>query len=351
MTCTDSRVLTVIYLLKNLIEIISTAIPIILIIMISIDISKIVLNADDRNILTVRKVIARRAIAAILVFFIPTIINIFMNALNMGKISDMSCWKNANKETIERYRQIEKEKEAQRSAEISAEKKEAKLEREKEILLKEQARVKALELQKKAELEGWANRPGVGGLRNGIIHYYQWKYPDPKVHYYGYGPTRKWGTIKSHGCGPTSAAIILSSYLGPDGHDPITITRDLCKRFHGCGSNGSYFERLVELLRSYGLSASGVVYINKSTINQLIHSTLSEPNTVMLITVSGMDGDPFCGDNFTTGGHYLVLTGIDSQGKIIMSDPAKTINNNITRPVQEITRCMVRYSTIKGGSL
>ncbi len=149
MTCTDSRVLTVIYLLKNLIEIISTAIPIILIIMISIDISKIVLNADDRNILTVRKVIARRAIAAILVFFIPTIINIFMNALNMGKISDMSCWKNANKETIERYRQIEKEKEAQRSAEISAEKKEAKLEREKEILLKEQARVKALELQKR----------------------------------------------------------------------------------------------------------------------------------------------------------------------------------------------------------
>lgn len=69
----------VVSLLKSVLTIIQWGVPILLIVMGSIDLGKAVLASDDKEIKGATSKLIKRAIAAVAVFFIPMIVNLIIN--------------------------------------------------------------------------------------------------------------------------------------------------------------------------------------------------------------------------------------------------------------------------------
>lgn len=108
--CNESGVLHIIYLIKLALSIIRLAIPVILIIIVSLDILKLVISKDVEIGKTMQKIV-KRLIAAVLLFVIPSILNFVLAILgNTTNIELSSCWVNATKENIEKLKQQEDEK-------------------------------------------------------------------------------------------------------------------------------------------------------------------------------------------------------------------------------------------------
>ncbi len=113
-------------------------------------------------------------------------------------------------------------------------------------------------------------------------------------------------TIKSHGCGPTSAAIVASSMLQRS-ITPIEMTEKVCQA-GGCTSGGSYNGTLGQVLKnSYGLN------VKMSGSDQEVINALGSKNALVIVLMGP--------GTFTTGGHYIVLTGVNSKGQVSVADP------------------------------
>ena len=110
--CQNPDILRTIYFGTKILDFIFLIIPMILIIYVTVDIVKIIINADEKTIKTNHKSIINRIIFAIALFFVPTITTIIMNVLTVSNINTeyKNCINNANKETIE-ILQIKKDNE------------------------------------------------------------------------------------------------------------------------------------------------------------------------------------------------------------------------------------------------
>ncbi len=85
----------VINFLKSILTIIQWAIPIMLIIMGTIDLGKAVLSSDDKEIKGATSKLVKRAIAAVAVFFVPIIVNTVMKMIGDASVKEGSftkCW-------------------------------------------------------------------------------------------------------------------------------------------------------------------------------------------------------------------------------------------------------------------
>lgn len=105
--CQNPDILSIIYLAKKILNLLTTLIPIAVILFITIDIIKIILGADnDKTVKTNQSIIIKRLIYSILIFFAPTIVSIVMNLLTTVGITTeyKNCIVNANKETIKEAR-------------------------------------------------------------------------------------------------------------------------------------------------------------------------------------------------------------------------------------------------------
>lgn len=112
--CTDSSFLSIILLVKNILELICILVPILLILMSSIDIGKIVLNPDPKNSKKAMSMLIKRCIAAVALFFVPTFVNLLLSFLGKVSYTTTACWNNANSSTISVYKAAE---EAEKQAE------------------------------------------------------------------------------------------------------------------------------------------------------------------------------------------------------------------------------------------
>ncbi|MCQ2749718.1 MAG: C39 family peptidase [Clostridia bacterium] len=108
------------------------------------------------------------------------------------------------------------------------------------------------------------------------------------------------------GCGPTSLAMILDSLLGTQNGVEGLINEIGSKYYvNGSGSSWALFNTFP---KSKGL--------NVNTIHN--HDAQSIVNALSAghpIAMSCKKGD------FTNGGHFIVLTGIDANGMITVNDP------------------------------
>ena len=104
--CQNPDILRIIYLAKMILNIATTIIPIGMIVVITIDVFKIVLGADtDKTISSIQKLIFKRVMYSILVFFAPTIVSITTNLVSTAGLTEVGtnykqCIANATKETI-----------------------------------------------------------------------------------------------------------------------------------------------------------------------------------------------------------------------------------------------------------
>lgn len=119
-------------------------------------------------------------------------------------------------------------------------------------------------------------------------------------------------TIASHGCGPTSLAIVLSSFKQAN-HDPIEITKHVCS-IGGCTSSGTTRAAIKQTVIDYGLKVDAEVNDKQKVLNAL--------STGKALVIAIMHAG-----HFTNSGHFIVLTGTTSDGKVTVADPGHRSNN------------------------
>ena len=116
-------------------------------------------------------------------------------------------------------------------------------------------------------------------------------------------PYGSYGTIASHGCGITSVAMV-ATYMKNEFYSPV----DLAKRFgHYNTPNGSYwtlFKNTAEIL--------GIPFQEQTSSWAKAEKALENGQIVVSLQSGGI---------FTNGGHFIVLTGITDDGRVMVNDP------------------------------
>lgn len=143
--------------------------------------------------------------------------------------------------------------------------------------------------------------------------YIQW---DPRWGYTEY-PEDLFCSI---GCGPTTLSMLLNGY--GETIDPAQMMQELRekKRYHI--NQGTSWEGLCDTLRDRGFTVSELPSVKGKFMEQLQNG---EPIVVNV-------GKSL----FTTGGHYLLLVGLDGHGKILLNDSHSIRNSQKAWEYEEI---------------
>ena len=119
-----------------------------------------------------------------------------------------------------------------------------------------------------------------------------------------YGKTN---TIAGAGCGPSSLAICISTLTNKT-ITPPEICEWSVKTGHRCEGSGSYHSLIPDGAAHWGVPCRGIGQSKKELVK-----ALQDGKLVIAIMSRG---------HFTRGGHFIVLRGITSQGKILVADCA-----------------------------
>ena len=123
-----------------------------------------------------------------------------------------------------------------------------------------------------------------------------------------YGPDK----IGTHGCGPTSMSIVVSTLAG-ETVDPPAMAQWAYENGYCCPGNGSYHSLIPQAAQHWGLSVQGDLSA------QDIVDALAGGKLVVALMSKG---------HFTSGGHFIVLRGVTAEGKILVADPASMNRSN-----------------------
>lgn len=154
-------------------------------------------------------------------------------------------------------------------------------------------------------LKGWlnSNSGGASGINKGFISQFDSRYKDMKL-----GNS----TVSEKGCGPAVAAMISNEF-------GAGITMDQAIKYASKyqdkdGTKVSYFK---DILGQNGIDAE---YLPGKNISQEVISSLSQGKQVILLgqdkSNTSKSKSPFGPNN-----HYVIASGIDANGNIIVKDP------------------------------
>ena len=127
-----------------------------------------------------------------------------------------------------------------------------------------------------------------------------------------YGNAYAGETIAAAGCGPTAAAMVLTYLTGDEVNPPTTAAYSTQHGFavDHAGTTESLFPSIG---KAYGLN----VQKESQTASNIVNS-LKEGNVIIAHMGPG---------EFTKGGHYIVLRGLNEQGQVLVADPANPARN------------------------
>lgn len=120
-----------------------------------------------------------------------------------------------------------------------------------------------------------------------------------------YGPS---DTIGVSGCGPTSLAMVVSTFTGAT-VDPVATSKWAYDNGYLAEGTGSYHSLIPDGAKHYGLQVEGASIKEP----QKVLDALSDKKLVIAIMGKG---------HFTSSGHFLVLRGITAEGEILVADSA-----------------------------
>lgn len=141
-------------------------------------------------------------------------------------------------------------------------------------------------------------------FKDGVIDVVYFNQLDVKYADMPYG-TDKIGT---HGCGPASLAIVISS-LTEQNVNPIQMAEWAVENGGWCEGSGSYHTLIPNAVKSFGLDVEDDV---QNAPQKIIDALLNGKLVIALMSKG----------HFTSSGHYIVLRGITEDGKILVADPA-----------------------------
>ena len=148
--CKDNALFSIVYIIKQIMQVVFILVPIILIVLVLIDIAKNVIAKSEEDMKKNKNIAIKRIIYAVIIFFVPFIVNTFMKVLNntIGNPSEQSfltCWQNA---TLDNVKQCNEE--AIANEEAKDEKK------------KQDSEAKKSEYENKIEQQNASKTPGLG---------------------------------------------------------------------------------------------------------------------------------------------------------------------------------------------
>ena len=114
--------------------------------------------------------------------------------------------------------------------------------------------------------------------------------------------------IGGYACGPTSMSIVVSS-LTTKTMDPPNMAQWAYENGYWCSQSGSYHSLIPGCAQSFGLTWESVSYNDP----QAVVNALADGKLIVALMDRG---------HFTSSGHFIVLRGVTSGGKILVADPA-----------------------------
>lgn len=91
--CTDSTMLRVFGLVKFVLNVICVIVPVVMIVLGTIDLFKAVVASKEEEIKKRQKTLITRLIAGIIVFLVPAIVTLIMGLIGKGNSKDKNNWK------------------------------------------------------------------------------------------------------------------------------------------------------------------------------------------------------------------------------------------------------------------
>ncbi len=122
-------------------------------------------------------------------------------------------------------------------------------------------------------------------------------------------------TIAQAGCGPTSLAMVLTYYTGKK-ITPVDTANYAMKKGYRIINNGTSDNLFPAMCKEYGINGE----FQKPSSNNIV-TALKQGKTIIAHMGPG---------TFTKGGHYIVLKGITSDGRVLVADPNHRNYNNKT---------------------
>lgn len=147
-----------------------------------------------------------------------------------------------------------------------------------------------------------------GELTGGIPLFLQW---DTRWGYEPYGD----GWIGNNGCGPTSLSMVLAGLTGDPALHPKAIAAYAEAQGWYIPGTGTSWELLTTGAEHFGIHSE-----EGELTADYIRQNVS-PETPLIASMRPGD--------FTTGGHLIVLTGIDESGKVTLHDPNSPANSAV----------------------
>jgi hypothetical protein len=161
-------------------------------------------------------------------------------------------------------------------------------------------------------------QPGESLSSSGAVDLTYYMQTDPRWGQKFYGGS---DTIGEFGCGPTSLAIVISTFTNVK-IDPEQMCKWAYDRGYWYSGSGSIHGLIPDAAKAFGLKVEGVE--NTPDAVDKIKSALSSGN--LIITLMGKG-------TFTNSGHFVVLRGITADGMILVADPnSKELTNESYEP-------------------
>ncbi len=107
--CDDASFLATVLFIKKLVKIITIIIPIVLVLLLSVDIAKAVIASDDNEMKKAQKLVIRRIVYALTIFFVPLVVDATFSLLGEREVFGLSCYNNAIDDVVDVLAQAEKE--------------------------------------------------------------------------------------------------------------------------------------------------------------------------------------------------------------------------------------------------
>lgn len=143
-------------------------------------------------------------------------------------------------------------------------------------------------------------------------------------------------TMEVYACGPTSMSMVVSS-LTDVKIDPVQMANWANQNGYWYPKSGSLHSFISDAAKAFGLSSEGVE--NTPEAIQKISTALQEGKLVVALMGKGQ---------FTRSGHFIVLRGITSEGKILVADPASKERTNQEWDVNTIVKEAKAWANANG---
>ena len=138
---------------------------------------------------------------------------------------------------------------------------------------------------------------------------------------WGYSPYGR-SSICISGCGPTCLSMVRCGLSGDSAWNPYKTARMAENGGYYVSGSGSSWDLMTQGAAELGLTYEEVIFDEEH-----IKATLEAGTPIICVVGPG---------DFTDNGHFLVLTGVDGKGNIILNDPNSKLRSKETWDINQL---------------